>query len=58
MVNSIELVSITAGSAILLGLIASIAVDSIREKMGGRGERAITAMDSKWNKVRVPVKSS
>ncbi|HEX7032368.1 MAG TPA: hypothetical protein VF172_05155 [Nitrososphaera sp.] len=58
MMDSIEVVSITAGSAMLLGLIASIAVDRIRDKISGHEERAITAMDSKWNKVKVPVKSS
>ncbi len=57
MVDLIELVSIIAGSAVLLGLIASIAVDRIRAKSSGRREKAIIAVDAKWNKVRVPVRS-
>ncbi len=54
----IELVSITAGSAILLGLIASIVVDRMKQKASGDREKAITAIDMKWNKVKVPVNSS
>jgi hypothetical protein len=57
MVDLIELVSITAGSVILLGLIASIAVDGIRSKLSGRRERAILAVDARWNRVKVPLKS-
>lgn len=58
MLDLIELVSITAGSAILLGLIASIVVDRMKQKASGDREKAITAIDMKWNKVKVPVNSS
>lgn len=48
----IELVSVTAGSAILLALIGSVALEGIK----GRKEKTIAAIDSGWNRLKVPIR--
>jgi hypothetical protein len=43
--NLVDLVSVIAGSAILLGLICSIALDGLRQRTKSRNGRTISAVD-------------
>jgi hypothetical protein len=60
----IELLSVTAGSVIILAIIGSIALEGIKQqKMRGKIDgknnalKTISAIDANWNKVKVPVKA-
>nr|WP_294808566.1 hypothetical protein [uncultured Nitrososphaera sp.] len=50
-----SLVSVVLGSVVLIALAASIAVDGIRSKSAGK---AISAVDSRWKKLKVEIPSS
>jgi hypothetical protein len=63
--DTIELVSIGLGSAVIFGLFSSIALETtaLKHKLKGRRNsksnhqtKTIFAIDAKWNKVEVPIK--
>ena len=63
--DTIELVSIGLGSAVILGLFGSIALEAtaLKHKLKVRKSsksnnqtKTISAIDAKWNKVEVPMK--
>ena len=59
----IELLSVTAGSTIILTIIGSIALEGIKQRMrskiAGKNNalRTISAIDANWNKIKVLVKA-
>jgi hypothetical protein len=63
MMDSFEIVSITVGCVILLTILGSIAIQGMKDKVKGgdggkRGDDAsknISAINSKWNKVKIPL---
>jgi hypothetical protein len=63
--DTIELVSIGVGSAVILGLFGSIALEAAalkhklkvrRNSKSNNQTKTISAIDAKWNKVEVPIK--
>ena len=62
--DTIEVISIALGCAVIFGLFGSIALEaSLKQKLKGRKNsnsinqtKTISAIDAKWNKVEVPIK--
>ena len=46
----VDVFSIGIGSAIILGLLGSIAIEGLRR--GKSGRKVITTIDNKWHKIR------
>ena len=55
--NIVDMVSVIVASAILLGLMGSIALDGVKHRFKGTNERVVSAVDHRWNRLRVPLEA-
>jgi hypothetical protein len=53
--ETVSFVSIALGSAFLLALLASIAIGDIRKRKTPSRKKVISAVDSKWKKLKVEI---
>ncbi len=53
----VDMVSVIVASAILLGLMGSIALNGIKHGFKGTNERFVSAVDRRWNRLRVPIEA-
>jgi len=51
--NIVDMASVVIGSAILLGLLVSVAIDGAKRRH--KGKQTVSAFDSKWQRVKVEI---
>lgn len=51
--NIVDTVSVLLGSAVLLGLLVSVAIDGAKRRH--KGKCVVSAIDSKWQRLKVEI---